>query len=207
MLTGILGKKLGMTQVFNEKGKAEAVTVIEAGPCKVIQVKTDERDGYKAAQLGFGQAKRVTKAVQGHSKDMEKPACLKEIRLDSIDGVTQGDTVDVSMFAPGDKVNVTGISKGRGFAGVVKRHGFSGGPKTHGQSDRLRAPGSIGSGTTPGRVLKGKKMAGHMGVEQVTVRNLEVIQADAERNILIIRGAIPGMTKGIIVVKKANRSN
>lgn len=196
-----------MTQVFNEKGKAEAVTVIEAGPCKVIQVKTDERDGYKAAQLGFGQAKRVTKAVQGHSKDMEKPACLKEIRLDSIDGVTQGDTVDVSMFAPGDKVNVTGISKGRGFAGVVKRHGFSGGPKTHGQSDRLRAPGSIGSGTTPGRVLKGKKMAGHMGVEQVTVRNLEVIQADAERNILIIRGAIPGMTKGIIVVKKANRSN
>jgi large subunit ribosomal protein L3 len=207
MLTGILGKKLGMTQVFNEKGKAEAVTVIEAGPCKVIQVKTDERDGYKAAQLGFGQAIRVTKAVQGHSKDMEKPACLKEIRLDSIDGVTQGDTVDVSMFAPGDKVNVTGISKGRGFAGVVKRHGFSGGPKTHGQSDRLRAPGSIGSGTTPGRVLKGKKMAGHMGVEQVTVRNLEVIQADAERNILIIRGAIPGMTKGIIVVKKANRSN
>ncbi|MDD2251446.1 MAG: 50S ribosomal protein L3 [Dehalococcoidales bacterium] len=207
MITGILGRKLGMTQVFNDKGKAEAVTLIEAGPCKVIQVKTAERDGYTAAQLGFGQAKRVTKAVQGHARDMEKPACLKEIRLDSVDGVNRGDSVDVSMFAPGDKVNITGITKGRGFAGVVKRHGFAGGPKTHGQSDRHRAPGSIGSGTTPGRVLKGKKMAGHMGVEQVTARNLEVIKADVERNILMVKGAVPGMTKGVVVVKKANRSN
>ena len=207
MLTGIIGRKLGMTQVYKENGKAEAVTLIEAGPCKVIQIKNEQQDGYQAVQLGFGRAKRVTKAVQGHSRDMEKPACLREFRLDTTEGINRGDTVDVSMFSPGDKVNVTGISKGRGFAGVVRRHGFGGGPKTHGQSDRLRAPGSIGSGTTPGRVLKGKKMAGHMGVEQVTVRNLEVIKADVERNILMIKGAVPGMTKGVVVVKKANRSN
>ncbi|MFA5451289.1 MAG: 50S ribosomal protein L3 [Dehalococcoidales bacterium] len=207
MLTGIIGRKLGMTQVYKENGKAEAVTLIEAGPCKVIQIKNEQQDGYQAVQLGFGRAKRVTKAVQGHSRDMEKPAYLREFRLDTTEGINRGDTVDVSMFSPGDKVNVTGISKGRGFAGVVRRHGFGGGPKTHGQSDRLRAPGSIGSGTTPGRVLKGKKMAGHMGVEQVTVRNLEVIKADVERNILMIKGAVPGMTKGVVVVKKANRSN
>jgi large subunit ribosomal protein L3 len=206
MLTGIIGRKLGMTQVFSENGKAEAVTLIEAGPCKVIQVKTGERDGYQAVQLGFGQAKRVTKAVQGHSQDMEKPACLKEIRVADTAEINKGDTVDVSIFAVGDKVNITGISKGKGFAGVMKRHGFGGGVKTHGQSDRWRAPGSIGAGTTPGRVLKGKKMAGHMGAEKVTARNLVVIKADAERNILMVRGAVPGMNKGIVVVKKADRS-
>jgi len=207
MLTGILGRKLGMTQIFNEKGKAEAVTLIEAGPCTVIQVKTEDRDGYQAVQLGFGRAKRVTKAVQGHSKDMEKPALLREIRMDGVEGINKGDTFDVSMFSPGDRVNVTGISKGRGFAGVVRRHGFGGGIKTHGQSDRWRAPGSIGGGTTPGRVLKGKKMAGHMGVDRITVRNLEVIKADVERNILMVKGAVPGMNSGVVVVKKANRSN
>jgi large subunit ribosomal protein L3 len=207
MLTGILGRKLGMTQIFNEKGKAEAVTLIEAGPCTVIQVKTEDRDGYQAVQLGFGRAKRVTKAVQGHSKDMEKPALLREIRMDDVEGINTGDTFDVSMFSPGDRVNVTGISKGRGFAGVVRRHGFGGGIKTHGQSDRWRAPGSIGGGTTPGRVLKGKKMAGHMGVDRITVRNLEVIKADVERNILMVKGAVPGMNSGVVVVKKANRSN
>ena len=196
-----------MTQIFNEKGKAEAVTLIEAGPCTVIQVKTEDRDGYQAVQLGFGRAKRVTKAVQGHSKDMEKPALLREIRMDGVEGINKGDTFDVSMFSPGDRVNVTGISKGRGFAGVVRRHGFGGGIKTHGQSDRWRAPGSIGGGTTPGRVLKGKKMAGHMGVDRITVRNLEVIKADVERNILMVKGAVPGMNSGVVVVKKANRSN
>jgi len=207
MLTGILGRKLGMTQIFNEKGKAEAVTLIEAGPCTVIQVKTEDRDGYQAVQLGFGRAKRVTKAVQGHSKDMEKPALLREIRMDGVEGINKGDTFDVSMFSPGDRVNVTGISKGRGFAGVVRRYGFGGGIKTHGQSDRWRAPGSIGGGTTPGRVFKGKKMAGHMGVDRITVRNLEVIKADVERNILMVKGAVPGMNSGVVVVKKANRSN
>ncbi len=196
-----------MTQIFNEKGKAEAVTLIEAGPCTVIQVKTEDRDGYQAVQLGFGRAKRVTKAVQGHSKDMEKPALLREIRMDGVEGINKGDTFDVSMFSPGDRVNVTGISKGRGFAGVVRRHGFGGGIKTHGQSDRWRAPGSIGGGTTPGRVFKGKKMAGHMGVDRITVRNLEVIKADVERNILMVKGAVPGMNSGVVVVKKANRSN
>jgi len=196
-----------MTQIFNEKGKAEAVTLIEAGPCTVIQVKTEDRDGYQAVQLGFGRAKRVTKAVQGHSKDMEKPALLREIRMDGVEGINKGDTFDVSMFSPGDRVNVTGISKGRGFAGVVRRYGFGGGIKTHGQSDRWRAPGSIGGGTTPGRVFKGKKMAGHMGVDRITVRNLEVIKADVERNILMVKGAVPGMNSGVVVVKKANRSN
>ena len=206
MLTGILGRKLGMTQVFTENGKAEAVTLIEAGPCKVVQLKTETTDGYNAAQLGFGVAKKLTRAVQGHCKDMGSPRYLKEIRLDSAEGVSEGDTLDVSIFSAGDRVDISGISKGRGFAGVVKRHGFAGGPKTHGQSDRLRAPGSIGSGTTPGRVLKGKKMAGHMGVEKITVRNLEVIKADTERNLLMVRGAVPGMTKGLVVVKKVNRS-
>ena len=196
-----------MTQIFNEKGKAEAVTLIEAGPCTVIQVKTEDRDGYQAVQLGYGRAKRVTKAVQGHSKDMEKPALLREIRMDGVEGINKGDTFDVSMFSPGDRVNVTGISKGRGFAGVVRRYGFGGGIKTHGQSDRWRAPGSIGGGTTPGRVFKGKKMAGHMGVDRITVRNLEVIKADVERNILMVKGAVPGMNSGVVVVKKANRSN
>jgi len=206
MLTGILGRKLGMTQIFNENGKAEAVTLIEAGPCKVVQLKNEAVDGYNAAQLGFGEAKRVTRAVQGHCKDMGKMRYLKEIRIDSGEGLNEGDSIDVTLFNTGDKVDITGVSKGRGFAGVVKRHGFAGGPKTHGQSDRHRAPGSIGSGTTPGRVLKGKKMAGHMGTAQVTVRNLEVIKADAERNLLMVRGAVPGMAKGLVVVKKVNRS-
>ncbi|MBN1369301.1 MAG: 50S ribosomal protein L3 [Dehalococcoidaceae bacterium] len=206
MLTGILGRKLGMTQIFNENGKAEAVTLIEAGPCRVVQLKDETVDGYNAAQLGFGEAKRITRAVQGHCKDMGKIRYLKEIRIDSAEGLSEGDSIDASLFTAGDKVDVTGISKGRGFAGVVKRHGFAGGPKTHGQSDRHRAPGSIGSGTTPGRVLKGKKMAGHMGTAQVTVRNLEVIKADAERNLLMVRGAVPGMAKGLVVVKKVNRS-
>jgi large subunit ribosomal protein L3 len=206
MLTGIIGRKLGMTQIFDEKGKAEAVTLIEAGPCRVTQVKTGQNEGYEAAQLGFGEAKKLSKAVKGQCRDLGAFQYLREIRLDNSQEVKVGDTVDASLFSPGDKVNITGISKGKGFAGVVKRHGFAGGPKTHGQSDRHRAPGSIGSGTTPGRVLKGKKMAGRMGTQRVTARNLEVLKADTEHNILVVRGAVPGMPKGLLMITKADRS-
>ncbi len=206
MLTGIIGRKLGMTQIFDEKGKAEAVTLIEAGPCKVTQVKTEALDGYNAAQVGFGQAKKLKSPIRGQCRNLGDFRYLKELPLDSGSQVKIGDVVDVGAFSAGDTVDITGTSKGRGFAGVVKRHGFSGGPKTHGQSDRHRAPGSIGSGTTPGRVLKGKKMAGHMGVQTVTVRNLEIIKTDGESNLLMVKGAVPGMSRGLVIIKKVNRS-
>ncbi len=202
MIEGIIGRKLGMTQVFTDKGKAEAVTLLEAGPCTVVQVKTESTDGYNAAQLGFGQAKKITSAEKGHCKGLGDFRHLREFRLDSVEGIKVGDKVDVSLFKPGDKVKVTGISKGRGFAGTVKRHHFSGGFKTHGQSDRHRAPGSIGATSTPGRVLKGKRMAGHMGAERVTVRNVEIYQAVAERNILMVKGPVPGANGGLVLIGK-----
>ncbi len=205
MIQGIIGRKKGMTQVFTDKGEAAAVTLIEVGPCTVVQVKTDERDGYNAAQLGFGKAKKLKKAEQGQMKELGSFACLKEFRLESAEGVAVGDKIDVSLFAPGDKVKVTGISKGRGFAGVVKRHHFHGGPKTHGQSDRNRAPGSIGSTTTPGRVLKGRRMAGHMGNVQVTTRGLTVVKTDAPNNIIMVKGAVPGADNGLVLVGKTTR--
>jgi len=206
MITGLIGRKLGMTQVFSQNGKAEAATLIEAGPCVVVQVKTEAGEGYNAAQLSLGKAKNITRAVKGHCKGLAEPRFLKEIRLDSTEGINVGDNLDASLFNEGEMVNITGITKGRGFAGVVRRHGFAGGPKTHGQSDRHRAPGSIGSGTTPGRVLKGKKMAGHMGVGRVTIQNLEVLKADAEHNLLVVRGAVPGMKNGLLIINKAGRS-
>ncbi len=202
MIQGIIGRKKGMTQVFTDKGEAAAVTLIEVGPCTVVQVKTEDSDGYNAAQLGFGEARKLTAAQKGHLKELGNFQHLREFRLDSAEGVKVGDKVDASLFAPGDTVKVTGISKGRGFAGVIKRHHFHGGPKTHGQSDRNRAPGAIGSTTTPGRVLKGRRMAGHMGSVRVTTRGLEVFKTDTEHNIIMVKGAVPGARGGLVLVGK-----
>ena len=205
MIQGIIGRKLGMTQMFRDSGKAEAVTAVAAGPCTVIQLKKDSKEGYNAAQLGFGEAKKMKSARKGHLKEMGNYRYLREIRLTDTKGIKVGDSVDVSLFEPGDIIDITGISKGKGFAGVVKRYNFAGGPKTHGQSDRHRAGGSIGAGTSPGRVLKGTKMPGHMGNEQVTERKLEVIQVDSEKNIMLVKGAVPGAKNGILLIKKSGK--
>jgi large subunit ribosomal protein L3 len=203
MTQGIIGKKLGMTQIFRDNGKVEAVTAIEAGPCAVVQVKTADKEGYNALQIGFGQAKRLSSPQRGHLKDLGQFRYLREFRTDDIEGVQVGDRIDVSLFQTGDLVDVIGVSKGKGFAGVVKRHGFAGGPKTHGQSDRHRHPGSIGAGTSPGRVFKGTRMAGHMGSERVTVRKLEVFQTDPDRNLLLVKGAVPGASNGLLLIRKS----
>ncbi len=207
MIQGIIGRKLGMTQIFRENGSAEAITALAAGPCTVIQLKKEGKEGYNAAQLGFGEAKRVKSARKGHLKEMGNYRHLREIRLMDTKGIKVGDSIDVSLFEPGDMVDITGISKGRGFAGVVKRYNFAGGPKTHGQSDRHRAVGSIGASTSPGRVLKGTKMPGHMGNVQVTARKLEVIQVDSEKNIILVKGSVPGAKNGILLIKKSGKKN
>ena len=205
MIEGIIGKKLGMSQVFKDNGTAEAVTAIEAGPCAVVQIKTAAKEGYNAAQLGFGQAKRLTSPQRGHLKQTGQFKYLREFRVDDIEGVEAGQGIDVSLFKAGDRVDITGVSKGKGFAGVVKRYHFAGGPKTHGQSDRHRAPGSIGSTTSPGRVLKGLRMAGRMGNERVTARNLEVFLSDPARNLLLVMGAVPGADNGLLLIRKSDR--
>jgi large subunit ribosomal protein L3 len=194
-----------MTQVFGPRGEVIPVTVVEAGPCYITQVKTKERDGYEAIQLGFGEAKHLTKPEAGHLGRLPLLRHLRELRMPEAATHRVGEKVDVSIFKPGELVDVTGISKGKGFAGVVKRHHFAGGPRTHGQSDRLRHPGAISSGTTPGRILKGKRMAGRMGNERVTVQNLTVVQADAERNLLLIKGTVPGGVNGLLLIRKAVR--
>lgn len=203
MISGIIGRKIGMTQVFQENGRVEAVTAIEAGPCFVTQVKRVAKGGYDAVQLGFGTAKRLNLPEKGHLKNVGLLKHLREFEASDIDSIEVGQKVDTSIFEPGDLVDVTGISKGKGFAGVVKRYHFAGGPKTHGQSDRHRAPGSIGATTSPGRVFKGKRMAGHMGDERVTVRRLKVVEADAERNLLLVHGAVPGAKKGLVIIRKS----
>ncbi|HYT37599.1 MAG TPA: 50S ribosomal protein L3 [Ktedonobacteraceae bacterium] len=272
MLSGLLGRKVGMTQVFGENGTAIPVTVIEAGPCIITQIKTTARDGYEAVQIGFEQArlKSVTRPELGHlghslpllkaqrkrlqtyqqqqrgkkvkgeeaeekeqtetasaeskkDKQIEKllrvqqnrqrrPGpelgpfrVLREVALQegaALENLELGSKIDASLFVAGESVDIVGTSKGKGFQGGVKRHGFRGGPKTHGQSDRTRAPGSIGSGTTPGRVLKGTRMAGRMGNERVTAKKLEVIQADPERNLLVVKGSVPGANGGLLMIKK-----
>lgn len=202
VITGIIGRKIGMTQVFADDGKAHAVTAIEAGPCVVTQVKTMAKDGYAAVQLGFDQAKRLNAPERGHLKNLGLLKHLREFAASDVDRVQMGQQVTVDFLKAGDRIRVVGISKGKGFAGVVKRHHFAGGPKTHGQSDRHRAAGSIGSTTTPGRVLKGMRMAGHMGCHRVTVRNLEVVQADPARNLLLVKGAVPGAKNGIVLIKR-----
>jgi len=203
MISGIIGKKLGMTQVFRDNGKAEAVTAIEAGPCSVIQIKTVAQEGYNAVQLGFGQAKRLKSPQRGHLKKMGQFRYLRELRVDDTSDIQVGNRVDVSLFEAGNLVDVTGVSRGKGFAGVVKRYGFAGGPKTHGQSDRHRHGGSIGATTSPGRVLKGTRMAGRMGNQRVTIRKLEIFGTDPARNLLLLKGAVPGGANGLLLIKRS----
>jgi len=205
MNTGLIGKKIGMTQAFLENGRVLPVTAIQAGPCTVVQLKTEERDGYQAVQLGFGSKKYPNKPEVGHLKGLGPFGLLREFRVASTEGYEIGQVLQAGMFSPGDTVDVSGRSRGMGFAGGVKRHNFRGGPKTHGQSDRHRAPGSIGAGTTPGRVVKGLRMAGHMGDELITTQNLEVIGVDEERDLLLIRGAIPGAKNSYVVIRPATK--
>lgn len=203
MVNGLIGKKLGMTQSFKENGKVEALTVIEAGPCTVTQLKQQDKEGYQAAQLGFGEAKRLNSPERGHLKKLGEFKYLREFRVNDTKGLEVGQKLDVSLFQAGDRVNIIGWSKGRGFAGAVKRHGFAGGPKTHGQSDRHRAPGAIGSTTTPGRVYKGTRMAGHMGDARVTALNLEVVKIEPDHNRLLVKGAVPGARGGLLIISKS----
>ena len=225
-MTGLIGKKLGMTQYFAPDGRMHAVTVVEAGPCTVTQVKQESKDGYTAIQIGFGTAKRLTAAEKGHlgypglgrtrKQPNQRPGGqsgsglgmfphLKEFPYPSGNEVQVGDVLTADVFSEGQRIDVTGISKGKGFAGGIRRYHFRGGPKTHGQSDRHRAPGSIGSGTTPGRVLKGLHMAGHLGHDQVTAKNLEVLKVESERNLLFIKGAVPGPTDGLISIRPTKK--
>lgn len=206
MLKGILGKKLGMTRIYRDNGVIESITAIEAGPCTVVQIKTTDKEGYDAVQLGFGESKRLTSPEKGHVKEFGNFRHLREFR-EELKEVKVGDKVDVNAFKPGDHVDITGISKGKGFAGVVKRHHFKGGPKTHGQSDRHRHPGAIGSTTTPGRIWKGLRMAGRMGGDRVTVRRLEVFQADPARNLLLVIGAVPGIRSGLLLIRKSKEKS
>ena len=206
MFSGIIGKKIGMTQLFQESGEAIAITVIQAGPSVVTQVKSRVKDDHNAVQLGFVVSElkqsQLNSPEKGHLQGIDRVRHLREFRTDDIDSVKRGDKVDIGFLKLGDLVNVTGFSKGRGFAGVVKRYHFAGGPKSHGQTDRHRAPGSIGATTFPGRVFKGKRMAGHMGNRKVTARNLKVIQADPEHNLLLVKGAVPGANGGLLIIKK-----
>lgn len=203
MQKAIIGKKIGMTQIFNAEGKVVPVTVVEAGPCSVVQKKTAQVDGYEAVQLGFGEVKEkhVGKPLKGHfaKSGVELRKVLKEFRLDEIT-LNVGDEVKADVFAEGEKVDVTGISKGKGYAGTVKRWGTHRGPMTHG-SGYHRGPGSMGSCSSPSRVFKGKRLAGHLGCEKVTVQNLDVVKVDLERNLILIKGAIPGPKGGIVTIK------
>jgi len=209
MISAILGKKVGMTQVFKEDGTVVPVTVIQCGPCVVMQVKTQEKEGYNAIQLGFEDKplKRATKPEIGHAKkaNTTPKKFVREVQWDGEGDYKPGQQITVEVLEGIERVDVTGISKGRGFAGVVKRHGFAGGPKTHGQSDRHRAPGSIGQSSFPSRVFKGMRMAGHMGNEKCTVRNLELVKIDKEKNCILVKGAVPGPNGGYVVVRKTNK--
>jgi large subunit ribosomal protein L3 len=209
MLKGLIGKKIGMTQIFDEGGAAIPVTLIEAGPCFVVQVRTPEVEGYSAVQLGFGEVKpkRLTGGQLGHLKknNIAPVRYLREFRVKE-PGVQAGETVTVGqMFAAGNHVDVIGTSKGKGFQGAVKRYHFKGGPKTHGQSDRERGPGSRGSTTTPGRVYRGSRGPGHMGDDRVTASNLKVVLVDAERNLLGVTGSVPGPKGGLVVINEARK--
>lgn len=200
---GLLGRKLGMSQIFEEGGLVRAVTAIQAGPCTITQLKTPEKDGYSAVQIGFNEAKKLNKPETGHLKNVPLLRTLREVRLNGTDAYQQGQQMDASLFEVGELVDVVGTSKGKGFAGGVKRHHFRGGPKTHGQSDRHRAPGSVGATTTPGRVYKGQRMAGHLGDVRVTVQNLKVVEVDPDRNLLLVEGAVPGANNGLVFIRKA----
>ena len=204
---GLIGRKVGMTQVFQDDGTMVAVSVLAIEPNTVTRLRTAERDGYTAVQVGTEVSRRLSKPEAGQLKDLPKAAqslaTLREFRVDSVDEYEVGQTVSIEdLFSPGDQVDVSGVSKGKGFAGHIKRHNFHRGPKTHG-SDHHREPGSIGPGTTPGRVYRGLKMAGHMGDERVTIKKVRVVRADPERNLLLVKGSLPGARGGLILVKKA----
>ncbi|MCW5879278.1 MAG: 50S ribosomal protein L3 [Anaerolineales bacterium] len=209
MFKGLIGKKIGMTQIFDEQGRALPVTLIEAGPCYVTQVRRPDTDGYSAVQLGFGEtkAKHLTGGQRGHLNRTQAPLLrfLREFRTKSPE-IAEGDTVTAESFAIGDHVDIVGVSKGKGFAGAVKRHGFGGGPITHGQSDRQRAVGSIGAGTYPGKVFKGKRMPGHMGSRQVTAMNLKVVLVDTEKNLIGVHGAVAGGKGTIVTIREARKA-
>jgi large subunit ribosomal protein L3 len=207
MIQAILGRKLGMTRLFDENGVVTASTLEEAGPCFVTQLRTPDVDGYTAVQLGFGDTARQTKPEKGHLKKAGLPEkqglrSLREVPADSLDDLELGARIDASIFEQGEIVDVIGTSKGKGFAGVMKRHNFHGGPKTHGQSDRWRHSGSVGSGTTPGRTFKGMRMGGRLGNARITVKNLRILSIDTERNLVALRGAIPGPNGGLIMIRK-----
>jgi len=202
---GLLGTKVGMSRVFDERGVVVPVTVIEAGPCYVTQIKTAERDGYNAIQLGYGAAKRVNKPMRGHLKGLPPLRHLQEVRTDDVTLYEVGQKLDAGIFVVGELVDVIGTSKGRGFAGGMKRHGFAGGPATRGQSDRQRSPGAIGSGTSPGWVRKGLRMPGHMGAAKATVQNLRVVLVDPERNLLAVAGGVPGAPTSLVYIRKARK--
>ncbi len=210
MKKGIIGKKVGMTQIFDENGLVIPVTVIEAGPCVVAQVKTVETDGYDAIQLGFGEvkAKRVNKPSMGHfaKSKLEAKKHLREFRLDDVANFKVGDEVKADIFQEGEKVDIQGITKGKGFQGVIKRHGQSRGPMGHG-SMYHRRPGSMGSTSTPGRVFKGKKLPGHMGQETVTIQNLDIVKVDMDKNVILVKGSVPGCKGAILKIKTATKAN
>lgn len=208
-MKGILGKKIGMTQIFTEVGEVVPVTVVEAGPVVITQIKTVEKDGYNAVQVGFGDVKEksLNKPQKGHlaaANTLKKH--LKEFRVDSVEGYTVGQEIKVDLFAAGEMIDVTGISKGKGFQGPIKRHGQSRGPESHG-SRYHRRPGSMGACSFPGRVFKNKKLAGHMGSVKVTVQNLEVVRIDAEKNLILVKGAIPGAKGSVVTIKEAVKAS
>ena len=210
MKKAIIGKKIGMTQIFDENGKVVPVTVVEAGPCVVVQKKTIEKDGYEAIQVGFGEVreKLVNKPRKGHfaKAGVSLRRTLKEFRLEDCSGYEVGQEIKADLFAAGDKIDVSGVSKGKGFQGVIKRWNANRGPMSHG-SKFHRAVGSLSSATTPGKVKKGKKMAGHMGSVKVTIQNLEVVRADADKNLLLIKGAVPGPKNAVLVIKNSVKAN
>ena len=209
MNKGLIGKKLGMTQIFDEQGKVIPVTVIEAGPCVVAQVKTIETDGYNAIQLGFGDIKesKINKPEKGHfaKSKLTPKKHLREFRLDSVENINVGDELKADTFATGDQLDIQGTSKGKGFQGVIKRHGQSRGPMGHG-SMYHRRPGSMGSTSTPGRVFKGKKLPGHMGMQTVTIQNLEIIKVDLDKNVILVKGSVPGNKGAILKIKNSVKS-
>jgi len=202
MSIGVIGRKVGMTQVFAEDGTMVPVSVVAVEPNTVTELRTLERDGYTAVQVGAGTAKRLTKPRAGQLKDLPRVRDVREFRVDDVAGYEIGQTLDVSLFEEGESVAVTGTSKGKGFAGTIKRHHFRRGPETHG-SDSHRAPGSIGGGTYPGKVFRGTPMAGHMGTERVTLKNATIVRSDAERNLLLVKGPVPGHRNALVVVRKA----
>jgi large subunit ribosomal protein L3 len=203
-INGIIGKKIGSTSYFLEDGSMIGVTAVTAGPCKVSQIKLEETDGYNAVQLAYEDVSKTTLPLKGHFQKLGDVfyRYMREFSVTESSNIELGSDVDISIFNVGDKINVTGFSKGRGFAGVVKRYGFAGGPKTHGQSDRWRAPGSIGAGSSPGRVWKGKKMPGHMGNTKITVRNLEIVSIDTENSIVLLKGSLPGAKNSLVLLRK-----